>query len=340
MNIDSTQQLSILLFGGIVKVTEKEYIGKVKTGKNKDQDRFRNVTKEVYIKGLGLTPQDRWKTAKEGIYQTNEKIIGVIAKANKGDASEICKLILKIRGLSKAISTYYNSTEELTYDCDNCVHQQYVQVFLPTGRLSCTGINAQNQPKPPSKVTQHFVSRYDNGCITIVDYRALEPRVEAENSQDPQLIDDVNNDRDPHCKHLALAEHKSYDEVVELVKSSSVWDSKRSKIKGFTFSNQYLASNYTMSQNSGLSIIEIEQIVEARKLEYPKLYQWHENNEKEVEAKGFYRNMLGREFYFKKYPGKYHYQKPSYSKNEISNYKSQGTGWDVAGIMIGRFWRE
>jgi DNA polymerase I-like protein with 3'-5' exonuclease and polymerase domains len=352
-NSDSPQMISLLLFGGSIKVKERVYNGIIKTGKNKGAVKYKIEEIDKQIEGLGLNALQDWTTKKPGIYQTNEEVLKLIATGNVThlyeyekpeiikDAQAICSILLKIRELNKQIGTYYESTEELIQDNDSCVHANFSQVHLPTGRLGCRIPNTQNQPKPPSKTTEHFVSRYEKGMIIAADYKSLEPRVEAELCQDSNLIRDVNNEIDMHNKHLSLAEHKEYEEVTELVNNNSEWKKKRSRIKPFTFANQYLAGLNTIVRNSGLLKEEVESIIQARQDEYPALYRWHENNDREVQAKGYYKNMLGQMFYFTKYPPKYSWQKNSeYSRNEISNYRTQGTAWTIAAAMIGKFWRE
>lgn len=370
-NSQSPRHISVLLFGGSIKYKDREYNGLIKTGVNKGQIKYKVVEKDFNITGLGLIPDRELETKNKGVYQTDEEVLKRISKSDNKEAAKICSLMLQIRGLNKQLGTYYNNTEELVQDNDSCVHQQLMQVKTDTGRTSAKSINSQNQPKVPSKVTQHFISRFREIClscagtnyvyyndevgagecnqcykgyllgkIVITDYKALEPRVEAELSEDKNLRKDVINNVDPHIKNLALAEYKTYEEVVELIDGDAEWSSKRSKIKGFTFSQQYLASVRTTAKNSGMTEFEVTKVLEARVKEYPKLYKWHEENQCKVAAKGFLTTVLGRILAFKKYPMKYHWQKEeSYSKNDIANYPSQATGWDVCGISLGNFWR-
>lgn len=85
-NSSSNKHLSILFFGGFVKIKvdvpvldKNGNIILTKTGNKKGDIKTKKVDSEIYIKGLGLKPLSRWKTKKEGEYQTNEKVLRIIA---------------------------------------------------------------------------------------------------------------------------------------------------------------------------------------------------------------------------------------------------------------------
>lgn len=168
VNFNSPTQLSLLFFGGYVKEIVKEpllnELGvhlETKSGDNKGQLRYKNVKKEVYIRGLGLKPIPVWKTKKDGIYQTNESVLSQIANRNIEssfgyieEAVKIAQYMLQLRQLEKLLGTYYKGTEKFVYP-DSCVHHQlchcgyekdnHVGGGTGTGRLSCTSPNMQNQ---------------------------------------------------------------------------------------------------------------------------------------------------------------------------------------------------
>lgn len=163
-NPKSGTHLSLLLFGGSLTVeVSKPLLDSngcpivFKTGKNTGAIKTKKVTEEVKIKSLGLNPVKEWETKKPGIYSVDETKLKVIEQGT-GDAKEIASIMLKIRGLEKELSTYYNGIEELTYDIDACVHANFNMVSTDTGRMSCNKPNLQNIPK--SKVKEIFISRY------------------------------------------------------------------------------------------------------------------------------------------------------------------------------------
>lgn len=344
-NSDSPTQLSQLFFGGIVKVTEKVCVGVYKTGQKKGQPKLQNETKEVKIAGLGLHPHVDWKTAKPGIYSTNEAVLSIIAKRDGTDAAEIAKLILELRGLRKQLGTYYEATAEAIYSLDSCIHQNYLHCYSDTSRLSCRNPNVQNQPKPPSLVMAHFTSRFQDGKIIAADYKQLELVVQAELSGDVQYQQDVKDGIDFHCKRLAMKEGITYESVLKLLESDSTYKYKRSQVKGFSFSRAYGAGAKKIAEQTGMQEQEVLLLIEREKEEYPMLSSWQEGLKKEVNAKGQYRSLTGRLYKFKKYPAPQWLQErgtlEAYSPTEAVNYMVQGTATgDLVLIMLGKFWRE
>lgn len=84
-NPESPTQLSILLYGGIIKITVKEpmlnsdgSIMIIKSGPNKNQIKMKNQIKEIKFAGLGITPLEDTETKKEGIYKTDEGTLKLI----------------------------------------------------------------------------------------------------------------------------------------------------------------------------------------------------------------------------------------------------------------------
>jgi DNA polymerase I-like protein with 3'-5' exonuclease and polymerase domains len=165
INPNSPTHLSILFFGGKIKVTNNvSYIDEkgqtilIKSGINKGKIKTKKEESEIYIEGLGLKPHKDWVTKREGIYSTNEAVLRIIAKKSDTDAGKIAALMLEIRGLEKELSTYYIGTVKFIHDHDGCIHPQFSHCGYErepgdigggtnTGRLSCTKPNMQQIPR-------------------------------------------------------------------------------------------------------------------------------------------------------------------------------------------------
>ena len=85
-NIRSKDMVSLLLFGGYLTVSEIQPIIKedgtfdqIKTGPNRGNIKVKKIDIQVKIAGFGLKPLGKWKTKKEGIYQTNKDVLSSIA---------------------------------------------------------------------------------------------------------------------------------------------------------------------------------------------------------------------------------------------------------------------
>lgn len=153
LNLSSANQLSILLFGGTIKVEIAEPVlnelGQpvvFKSGQKRGQVKTKNMVKELYIKGMALRPLKEWETKKEGIYSTNESVLKVIAQREDTDAGKLASIMLKIREKEKLLSTYYIGFEELLHT-DSCIHGSINHVSTDTGRTSSSKPNLQNIPR-------------------------------------------------------------------------------------------------------------------------------------------------------------------------------------------------
>lgn len=151
---NKNHQLSALFFGGeLEEIVVEPCINQdgspylYKTGQKKGQIKLQKVRKKIKIKGLELKPLPEWKTLKEGVYQTNEQVLKNIQEIVNpySETYVAADLLLKIRGLRKEISTYYESVEVLIYP-DGCVHAKFNHTQTETGRLSSSNPNVQNVP--------------------------------------------------------------------------------------------------------------------------------------------------------------------------------------------------
>lgn len=90
-NINSTQHMSLILFGGELEITVQEPVLDengfpvfIKTGLKAGEIKLKNQKKKVKIRGMGLNPLNDWKTKKDGIYQSNQAVLELVA----GDFNE------------------------------------------------------------------------------------------------------------------------------------------------------------------------------------------------------------------------------------------------------------
>lgn len=349
-NLSSPMQLSYLFFGGTIKAKRK-----------KDND--------IMVSGLGIKPHPSWKTKVPGRYSTNEDVLIALSKK-----TQIGEKILRIRELEKQLSTYYTSTRDLTYIHDSCVHSRFShcgygdfgKVFggTATGRLSCTGPNIQNQPKPhQSLVKKHFTSRFKGGKIIEADYTQLEPSIQAQLSDDPQYIADINNGVDTHCKRLALQQGITYEEAYTKAKieKDPEWVEKRNTIKEFSFQRTYSAGAASIARNTGIDVDVVKELIANEEKAYPILKRYNDRLLEAVKKsarptdkrtskgntvyEGFYTGPTGRRYYFETSDApQWLVEKGvnvSFMPPPIHNYIVQGTATaDIVLIMLGIFWRK
>lgn len=168
-NVDSGDQLSALLYGGTI--TYKYAVGKpnvYKSGAKKGQEYIDNTWYEKdiffpgYFKPLKGTEVAKTKSnpeAKTRLYQTSDEVLRQLKTSSKV-GKDILRLLGERSGINKVaemIASVENKIKEKNWD-DGCIHPQYNQNVVITGRLSSSQPNMQN---PPPELDELLVSRYD-----------------------------------------------------------------------------------------------------------------------------------------------------------------------------------
>lgn len=340
-NIRSNNNLSAILFGDVVKYRERvtcyDSNGKVIIVKTTGQIKTRWESKQVVIKGMGFSTSLSSQT-QAGLWATNDKVLQKIV-ANYSLKSEIVSQLVKYNKKRKYLSTYLHNP---TYDKDGellkatgyysliqphsgCIHSSFDTTVTSTGRLSSSKPNVQNMDPA---FTEFCTSRWgDKGVIVEFDYSQIEIIVQAFIAQSENMLQDIRDGVDFHCKRLSYIVDQSYEEIVQLVKTSSVWKEKRSYAKVISFQKSYGASSETVAEGAGLSQEETDEIFQKEEEEYPEIGRFLEmveesvrhsrivlpelinikdrdNNqiitrEGEQAAVGFYTDILGQTYAFK-----------------------------------------
>ena len=160
-NINSTQQLSDVLFGELKLQTLKR--------RNKTKSGHRSTGIEVLEELRGTHP--------------------------------IVELILDHRQLQKLKSTYVDALQMLVNPDTGRVHTTFNQTGASTGRLSSSDPNLQNIPirtETGRRVRRAFVARPGTMLLS-ADYSQIELRVLAHMTGDPTLLDAFARGEDPHA---------------------------------------------------------------------------------------------------------------------------------------------
>jgi DNA polymerase I-like protein with 3'-5' exonuclease and polymerase domains len=156
-NPSSNEHLSVLMYGGTIKVKRREAIGTFKTGDKKGQVKERWVEHEIKFDRL-VTPLKGSELTKEGYFSSDEATL----KSLRGTkyAKELVELILTRATLEKRLTTYYTGLVDLRTSMNwktDVLHGQLNQCVARTGRLSSSKPNLQNFD---GEIKQLFGSRY------------------------------------------------------------------------------------------------------------------------------------------------------------------------------------
>ena len=359
-----------------------------KSGKRIGEGKTKNVTvpdltkpkgakQEHYIRFKGYTqPDQKWKStlvdAKGlNIYSTAANIIEELAVRN----IPFLKMLAQRQKMQKDLGTYFWMEDKngqrkgmltLVNEQDGLIHHKLNHTSTVTSRLSSSDPNMQNIPKADKSVVKKlFISRYgDDGEMAEIDYSQLEVVVQGILSHDPQLIKDLQNRIDFHCKRLGIKLGESYEEVVHKVKVllDEVYIQQRSDIKSFTFERAYGAAAYSISANNDIPLDEVEELIRIEETMYPGVVafdrlveaairssRWETSTELYIRGK---RVSIGKGEWFSPTGTRYVWTEGEtpefiqkrgklvgFSPTERKNWPIQGTGGEIVQTMLGCLWR-
>lgn len=247
-----------------------------------DYDKPKGAKQDHFFTFEGFTePNPKWaSTLTDGydrpIYSTASDIIDILSTRD----IPFLKNLSARQKLAKDLGTYYWDEDDkgnrkgmltLVNKLTGCIHHSLNHTQTVTSRMSSSNPNGQNIPrKDNSEVKSVFVSRFGaDGRIAELDYSSLEVVVQAVLTNDPQLIKDLLNGVDFHCKRLAAKIGKDYEWVVKEIKDGNkVLKLQRTHIKEFTFQRAYGASAYSIAASTGMPLEDVERLVELEDLEY------------------------------------------------------------------------
>lgn len=363
-----TQDLMISgLKKGKPKLKKVEVIGELKT---KKQDRYFRFT--GYVK-----PKSEWAGAKVDVhgvpvYKTNKDVIEELAAMY--DVPFIKDFALR-NTLVKDLGTYYVQYDPKKKDYvgmlthvdpeDRIVHHTLNHTSTVTGRLSSSNPNLQNIPRAgTSEVKKMFASRFgEKGVMLEIDYSQLEVVVQGLLSLDPNLVKDLNNNVDFHCKRVAKKYGISYADALKFCKDSTsedhdLWKSRRTKAKEFSFQRAYGAGAFAISLSTGIPVEEIKEMIQIEECEYSGVVDFNKAVEKAVNAsavpfrdhakekvyrRGTYIAPTGTTYTFTSQDAPDFLQArgvtESFKPTELKNYAVQGFGGELVQLVLGKLFR-
>lgn len=184
---------------------------------------------------------DDWKSSlTDGVggpvYSTSADTIDRVTK--RGSNVPFLKALGDANRLNKEIGTYYFKVDDkgnkkgmltCVQPWDHMIHHKLNHTSTVTSRLSSSDPNLQNLTRADfdaetgvykSTIKAMFVSRFgDEGMMTEIDYSQLEVVVQGLLSGDANLIRDLNDNVDFHCKRVALKNSVSYEFALDACKN-------------------------------------------------------------------------------------------------------------------------
>lgn len=353
-----------------------------KSGKQQGLPKFKNVQVDNLDKPKGkkqifafdlpgfVKPREEWKVSNLDVdgnaqYSTGEKVMTALAEMKE---VPFCRALSEYIASVKDLGTYYwkedkngNLTGMLTLVYpDGVIHHKLNHTSVVTGRMSSNDPNMQNiSRKDKSKIKKVFRSRFKDGVMVGIDFHQLEILVQAILTGDKNLIADIRNKIDFHCRRLSSITGESYESILEKYKTG---DDKITELrvaaKGFSFQRAFGAGPTAVAASTGLSIETVKEMIKAEELMYPDVSMF-DLRMKETINNG----MTGKIKVITKNGwtwGKYSkWQSPTgtvyrwdqkeapdwvedeltFSPTERKNYPVQGTGGEIVQTVLGKLFR-
>lgn len=222
-----------------------------------------------------------------------------------------------------------------------------------------------------SEIKECIVSRFgDNGYILEADLSQIEIVVLAYLSGDKNMIADIVNGVDFHCKRAAKKIGISYGEMYHKchVEKSEAHSKYRKKAKQFSFQRSYGAGAPAIAESTGMSVEEVKEFIRAEEEMYPDVVKLQQSWIEEVERNARYvtddggaiikrttqglpaktgklNSLTGRQYTF------YEEDSPEWMRRaarpklkgfrptQIKNYPIQGFAGEILRLILGKLFR-
>lgn len=322
-NMNSSQHMSYLLFGGEIKVPADlpvyDALGQVvkyKGGKKAGQIKTKKGDVLKKIGGLRLDKELTAPAKKLGVYLTGDSVL-------QNYKDPIVEQILQYRSEHKKYTTYYLNYQECRNPYTGCVHPHINVSGTATGRLSMNSPSCQNLDPATFSV---FTSRFKNGRIISIDFSTIEVRIAAILSQDTLMLEELKQGLDLHA-----------DNAKRLFDKKDISADERTLAKAMTFGILYGQGAKGMADRFKLDEGLCQRFIDSFYNKYCDLYTWHKKLEEEVETNkklssigkpySYIEDPLGKRYYLESYEsvrGGYRFLPSQYK-----NYSIQGMAANI-----------
>jgi DNA polymerase I-like protein with 3'-5' exonuclease and polymerase domains len=334
VNILSSEQMSILLFGGRMYRREQvPYIRALKAGPVERTKlgwvydvyppRTQSPKSHELAETKGVPDSELVEINKRRVQEGKKPIQRFfsveepILRGIRGPAQlvGVLKDYIRLKELVKVQTTYYDGLRKLNEEMDwesNILHPNYNQCVVVSGRLSSTKPNAQNLP-PEVRALCNAQEGYK---IIEADARQLEWVCVANLANDKVALDEIIKGEDQH-------EHNRGE--------FGLPDRLTAKI--FVFRLIYGGSAYSFASDPDFNHISRKEsfwqdVIDKFYAKYKGIARWHrELVNKVVKSGGRYTSPLGRKYSFDLQQGR------NVPRTKILNYPVQGFAADIMAIV-------
>ena len=235
---------------------------------------------ELLFDKLALPPVKKTKTG----YSTNADVLEKLKNKHP-----IIPAIMDYRMLTKLRSTYAEGLVKQIAD-DGRIHTTLQNLVTATGRLSSTEPNLQNIPvrtELGAEIRKMFVPK--EGCVLVdADYSQIELRVLAHIAEDRTM-------REAFCSGMDI--HTATAAQVFGVEHALVTPLQRRHAKAVNFGIVYGISEFSLSEDIGVSRYEAKQYIENYLANYSGVRDYMKHVVEDARESGFTQTLYGRKRY-------------------------------------------
>lgn len=260
-------------------------------------------------------------------YSTSEEFLTSIK-----DNHPIIGKLLEYRGINKLLSTYVDAFPLLINPETNKIHTSFNQTVTATGRLSSSNPNLQNIPirDEMGKEMRKVFSAGPGEVFLSADYSQIELRIMAHLSQDPNMIEAFNEEKDIHQATAAKIYKVGLDEVTS---------DMRRKAKTANFGIIYGISNFGLAARMNVSRTEAKTLIDGYFQTYPKVKEYMDNAIKKTQETQYAETLFHRKRYLPDIVSHNAVVRGFAERNAI-NAPIQGTAADIIKIAMVNIYRD
>ena len=273
---------------------------------------------EVLFDKLGLPPVKKTKSG----YSTNIEVLQKLA-----DKHPIIPAIMEYREVTKLNSTYAEGLQK-TVASDGRIHTTFQNLLTATGRLSSTEPNLQNIPVRKtlgSEIRKMFVPR-EGWVFVDADYSQIELRVLAHIAQDQAMANAFRSGEDFHRVTASQVFNVPVDQVTSQMRSNA---------KAVNFGIVYGISEFSLSQDIGVSRYEAKAYIDSYLSKYPGVREYMRDIVDTARKQGYVTTAFGRRRYLPEITSS-NFNIRSGAERIALNTPIQGTAADIIKLAMVR----
>ncbi len=275
----------------------------------------------VLFEKLGLPPVKKTKTG----YSTNVEVLEKLQGMHP-----IIDSIMEYRKLTKLQSTYVEGLTRVIAP-DGRIHTSFQNTVTATGRLSSTEPNLQNIPIRTALGAQMrgmFVAA--PGCMLVdADYSQIELRLLAHIAHDERMIHAFQTGEDIHTVTASQVFGVVPEEVTRSMRSSA---------KAVNFGIVYGISDFSLSQDIGVSRREAKEYMDKYFEKYSGVRSYMDHIVRKAREEGYVATLMGRRRWLPELKST-NFNLRSFGERVALNMPIQGTAADVIKLAMLRVHR-